>query len=72
MSRYTPADLRFIAARVLAEVRATPATGPLLGTPEPRARASVCKRGHVEAGRTNGGHCRECERERKQRARRGR
>lgn len=60
-------DLRFIAARVLAEVRATPPTGPLLGTDHPvgRPRAEVCMRGHEGAGRDRQGHCRACRRERR-------
>ena len=65
------ADLRFIAARVIAEVRATPPSGPLLTEPRgPRARKTACKNGHADAGRTKSRQCRACERERKRRDRR--
>ena len=62
------ADLKFILARVMADIRATPPRGPLLV--EPHARSTVCRRGHA-AMREIGGKwkCGECQRIGKQRRR---
>ena len=61
--RYTLGELRFIAARVLAEVRATPPQGPLLGETPP---AETCQRGHTAMVVRSDGHrrCADCARER--------
>jgi hypothetical protein len=64
------ADLRFMAARVIAYVKAHPPTEPLLGD-EPAPRVEVCQRGHTEMSiRADGKrYCARCSRER-QRAKR--
>lgn len=73
MSRYTLEELRFIAARVIAEVRATPPEGPLLGETPPRpkrSRVPCQKLGHAGTGRAANGLCRACDIQRKRAARR--
>lgn len=63
------AELQFIRDRVLAEIRANPPMGPLLGKkPIGRPRKPACPRGHVNPQRYKGGHCVLCDRDR-QRAR---
>jgi len=55
------ADLRFIAERVLADIRANPPTGPLLGeAPAGSRKRDVCRRGHVGAPKRSNGGCVEC------------
>lgn len=69
--RFTPAELRFIADRVRAEVAAHLSVGPLLTDPEYRrmversARAlASCKRGHMRPERYRDGRCIACVQER--------
>jgi hypothetical protein len=74
MSDRDIADLRFMAQRVIAYVRANPSTLPLLGqTMPPPPRRETCQRGHSEMGQRADGkqYCRACSRER-QRVRRER
>lgn len=55
-------ELRFIAARVWAEIRANPPRGPLLGEADPE----TCRRGHTAFVRRADGRrrCSECDRQR--------
>lgn len=70
-SRYTLAELRFIAARVIAHVRANPSTLPLLTErPGGRPKRATCRRGHAD-GRDRRGVCVTCERARLHRRRKG-
>jgi hypothetical protein len=68
------ADLRFMAARVIAYVRANPSTEPLLGETDPAPRVETCQRGHAEMGLRADGkqYCRACSRERQRAARESR
>lgn len=65
------ADLRFMAARVIAHVRANPPTMPLLTEPVAHARPDTCQRGHREMRtRANGlRYCGACSRERQRQKR---
>lgn len=61
-------DLDWIYAvrdRVLADIRANPPRGPLLGEPAPRER-KPCRYGHLD-GRRDNGYCIGCDLERKRR-----
>jgi hypothetical protein len=72
MNERDMATLRFMAARVIAYVRANPSTEPLLGD-EPAPRVETCQRGHAEMGMRADGkqYCRQCSRERQRARRRG-
>jgi hypothetical protein len=62
----SPDELRFILARVLAEIRANPPGGPLLTERGLRHHRTTCLRGHDKEGRRD---CPTCERDRKRRRR---
>jgi hypothetical protein len=53
------AYLDFVRDRVLAEIRATPPTGPLLTELPPPTTSRPCKRGH-DTGRYRDGQCIAC------------
>ena len=63
------AELQFIRDRVIADIRANPPRGPLLGEPGPR-EPKPCKRGHRDGRRANG-YCIGCDLARKRARRTG-